>query len=372
MYHEHGGDLYFPRQTPGPGFPGAGRTGLRDFSANISPLGLPRGVLKALAGGIRDFDRYPDPRCGELREALAEHHGLGADRIVCGNGAADLIYRMVHWIKPKRALVLAPSFSEYEKALKETGCTVERYELAYPRFQVDEKILALIRPGLDLMFFCNPNNPTGILAGPALVQRISQKCAAAGVLLAADECFNELLDDPGAHTLRGDLPRTPRLVILKAFTKLYAMAGLRLGYILCGSAEIARDIAGTGPPWSVSAAAQRAGIAALRETAYVENLRRMVKTERNRMKALLADLGLEVLGGEANYLFFRFPGAAALEGGGFFQSLLDRGILIRNCGNYPGLDDSYYRIAIKKPAENRALIRALRDIQREAPWQKPS
>jgi threonine-phosphate decarboxylase len=266
---------------------------------------------------------------------------------------------------------MAPSFSEYEKALREAGCAVEQYELTYPRFQVDEKILAMIRPGTDLFFFCNPNNPTGVLTDPGLVKRISQSCAAAGVLLAADECFNELLDEPAAHTLTGDVPRAPHLVILKAFTKLYAMAGLRLGYALCGSPEIARGVAETGPPWSVSAAAQRAGIAALQEGAYVEELRRLVKAERTLMKAALADLGLEVLGGEANYLFFRIPGPEVF-GGGFFRALVDRGFLLRNCGNYPGLDDTYYRIAIKKPAENRALIDVLRDLQREAPWQKPS
>jgi threonine-phosphate decarboxylase len=364
MYPDHGGDTYLPRHTQA--------EGLLDFSANISPLGLPPGVQKALTEGVRDFDRYPDPRCGALREALAKHHGLGADRIVCGNGAADLIYRIVYRIKPQKALVMAPSFSEYEKALHEAGCTAARYELTYPRFQADENLLPMIRPGTDLVFFCNPNNPTGILAPPELVQRLSQRCGEAGALLVADECFNELLDDPKAHTLTGALSRSPHLIILRAFTKLYAMAGLRLGYALCGSPEIARGIAETGPPWSVSAPAQRAGIAALQETAYVEDLRRLIKAERNTLKAALANLGFEVLGGEANYLFFRVPGPEAFDGGVFFRTLLDRGILLRSCANYPGLDDSYYRIAVKTPAENQRLLAILRDIQREAPWQRPS
>ncbi|MDR2630483.1 MAG: threonine-phosphate decarboxylase CobD [Spirochaetaceae bacterium] len=364
MYHDHGGDIYHLLNAKGLAFSGSGETGLLDFSANISPLGLPPGVVKALIEGARNFDRYPDSRCAELRAALAEHHGLEPDRILCGNGAADLIYRIVYRIKPKRALVLAPSFSEYEKALGEMGCTVERYRLIYPHFQVEEDILGMIRPGVDLVFFCNPNNPTGILTEPGLVRRIAQQCGAAGVLLAVDECFNELVDDPAAHTLTGDLSRSPHLIILRAFTKLYAMAGLRLGYILCGSPEIARGIAETGPPWSVSTAAQQAGLAALQETAYVEELRRMVRREREIMKAALMDLGFEVLGGAANYLFFRFSGSKARAPFTLFQSLLDRGILLRSCGNYPGLDDSYYRIAIKKPAENRALIDILKDMQR--------
>jgi threonine-phosphate decarboxylase len=370
MYHDHGGDIYIPGFKKRAGFPGAGEAPL-DFSANISPLGLPPGVLTALTREAPSFDRYPDPRCGELREALAKHHGLGADRIVCGNGAADLIYRIVRRLKPKRALILSPSFSEYAKALEEADCTVVRYELRYPSFQVGEDILPLI-PGMDLMFLCNPNNPTGLLIDPGLVQGICQACVAAGVVLAADECFNEFLDTPGAHTLIGSLADSPGLIILKAFTKLYAMAGLRLGYILCGSPETARDIAGTGPPWSVSAVAQRAGIAALQEKAYVGELRRMIKAERETMKAALTGLGFEVLGGEANYLFFRISGFRGFDGDVFFQSLLNRGILLRSCANYPGLDGSYYRAAVRTPAENRVFLEVLQNIQKEGLWQKPS
>jgi threonine-phosphate decarboxylase len=372
MYHDHGGDIFIPGLKKRSGFPGAGEDEFLDFSANISPLGLPPGVLKALTGEARHFDRYPDPRCGELREALAEHHGLEAGRIVCGNGAADLIYRIVRGIKPKRALIISPSFSEYERALKEADCTVVRYELRYPRFQVGEDILPMIPRGIDLMFLCNPNNPTGLLIKPDLVKGISQSCADAGVVLAADECFNEFLDEPGAHTLKGELSGRPRLIILKAFTKVYAMAGLRLGYILCGSSEIAGDIAGTGPPWSVSAPAQRAGMAALQERAYVEELRRMIKAERETMKAALTDLGFEVLGGEANYLFFRIAVSQGFDQGVFFRALLDRGILLRNCGNYPGLDDSYYRAAVRTPAENQVFFEVLRNLQKEGLWQKPS
>jgi threonine-phosphate decarboxylase len=371
MYHDHGGDIYIPGFKKRSDFPGA-REGPLDFSANISPLGLPPGVLTALIREAPGFDRYPDPRCGELREALAKHHGLGANRIVCGNGAVDLIYRIVRRIKPKRALSLSPSFSEYARALEEADCTVVRYELRSPSFQAEEDIVPLIRSGIDLMFLCNPNNPTGLLIDPGLVKRISQGCAAAGVVLAVDECFNEFLDIPGAHTLIGDLADTPRLIILKAFTKLYAMAGLRLGYILCGSPETARDIAGTGPPWSVSAAAQRAGIAALQEKAYVEELRRMIKAGRETMKAALTGLGFEVLGGEANYLFFRVSPCQGFDGAVFFQSLLNRGILLRSCANYPGLDDSYYRAAVRTPEENRVFLEVLRDIQKEGLWQKPS
>jgi threonine-phosphate decarboxylase len=224
-------------------------------------------------------------------------------------------------------------------------------------------------------------------------------CAESNTLLVIDECFNEFLDDPAAHSAVGLLtdtgegsvpsvgsgvnpPGAAPLIILKAFTKLYAMAGFRLGYALCGGPEAAEGIAGTGQAWSVSAIAQTAGLAAFNETAYVEELRRLIQAEREPLKAGLSALGFEVLGGAANYLFFKVPRTSAphtrgLAPGGnldlqsrrvvppsLFQSLLDKGILIRSCANYPGLDNSFYRIAIRKPDENKALLDALGAIQK--------
>ena len=356
--HRHGGDIY--------GLPG-GRAGrnILDFSANISPLGLPRGVLEAIRSEAYHFDVYPDPLCRELRGALEKHHHTSKDRILCGNGAADVIYRIVQWRKPKKALVLSPTFSEYEKALGEAGTAVERYALGYPTFRADERILPLIAARPDIVFLCNPNNPTGLVLPRELIKKIIQACGENKALLVIDECFNEFLDDPEAHSAIGLLACSQGLIILKAFTKLYAMAGFRLGYALCGSPEDAEGITATGQTWSVSAIAQTAGLAALKETAYVEELRQLVRTERAVMKTGLAALGLEVLGGEANYLFFKVPPASGFDPASLFQSLLDKGILIRSCANYPGLDNSFYRIAIRKPGENRTLLDTLRAMYTE-------
>jgi threonine-phosphate decarboxylase len=347
--YSHGGDIY----TYG------GRE-LLDFSSNISPLGLPPGVLRGIIDAAAGFGIYPDPQCRELRAALEKHHRIGADRIVCGNGAADLIYRIVGFLKPKRALITAPTFSEYEKALEEGGAAVDRFFLSYPDFMISEEILPRINADTGLLFLCNPNNPTGRLIPRELRDRLIRRCTGTGTILVIDECFNDFLDDPQAHSSVRFLEGTAGLIILRAFTKLYAMAGLRLGYALFGSPALARSIAGTGQPWSVSSAAQTAGLRALEETAYVEEVRALVRKERPLMKAALSALGFEVLGGEANYLFFRLPGGTgAPTGPGLFQALRDRGILIRSCANYPGLDDSYYRIAIRRPEENQRLLAAL-------------
>lgn len=201
-----------------------------DFSANVSPLGLPEGVARAITAALPAADRYPDPLCRELRAKLALHEGVPAEQILCGNGAADLIFRLVWAQKPRRALVTAPTFAEYATALESVGCTVERFFLREQEdFAVTDAFCAAIRPGVDMVFLCQPNNPTGQLTALPLVEQILHRCAACSTLLVVDECFLDFLPDHALHTAKGLLGEG-NLVILKAFTKLYGMAGVRLGY----------------------------------------------------------------------------------------------------------------------------------------------
>jgi threonine-phosphate decarboxylase len=351
--YDHGGDIYDLPQKP------------LDFSANISPLGVPQGVAEAVCREASHFDIYPDPRCGKLREALGRCHGIDPERIACGNGAADLIYRTVRYFRPRKALLAVPTFSEYEKALEEEHCAIIRYALPLPRFGGDAGILPLISAETDMLFLCNPNNPTGLLWEKALMEKVITKCRNTQTILVIDECFNEFLDDPADHSALAFLNASANLIILKAFTKIYAMAGFRLGYILCGSEETGRGIAAAGQAWSVSSVAQTAGIAALTETSYVEEVRRLVKEERNSMKDALSGLGLEVLGGEANYIFFRISETSGFDQSRFFEQLRCRGFLLRSCANYSGLDDTYYRVSLRKHEENQALISALRTLRGE-------
>lgn len=284
-----------------------------DFSANVSPLGLPQGVRQAVA------------------RALAE--------------------------KPKRALVTAPTFAEYEQALVVAGCTADRFFLREEEgFAVTEALLERIEPGLDILFLCEPNNPTGRTTPRALLLRILERCAACGTRLVVDECFNEFLDDPAAHTLLGELEGHENLLLLRAFTKWYAMAGVRLGYALCADGALLERMRAAGQPWAVSALAQAAGEAALEETDYSAALRALVAAERPRLSAGLAALGCRVMPGEANYLLFYHSGEQLV------QRLRARGVLLRGCANYPGLGPGWYRAAVRTHSENSAFLQALGEV----------
>lgn len=327
-----------------------------DFSANVSPLGLPAGVAAAITNALPTADRYPDPLCRELRAALAGAEGVPADWILCGNGAADLIFRLALAVRPRRALLPAPTFAEYEAALQTVGCAVQRVFLREENtFAVTEEFIDAVTPETDIVFLCQPNNPTGQVTPPALVERLVRRCAECGAVLAVDECFLDFLPDRDAWTAKQLLRDAPQLIILKAFTKLYAMAGVRLGYALCGDAALLEKTRGAGQPWAVSSLAQAAGLAALQETAYAGAVRARIAEQRPRMAAGLRALGLRVMDGQANYLLFR----ATPD---FGEKLRRRGAVVRSCANYPGLDAAWYRTAVRTAEENTRLLQIMGEI----------
>ena len=327
-----------------------------DFSANVSPLGLPAGVAAAITNALPTADRYPDPLCRELRAALAGAEGVPADWILCGNGAADLIFRLALAVRPRRALLPAPTFAEYEAALQTVGCAVQRVFLREENeFAVTEEFIDAVTPETDIVFLCQPNNPTGQVTPPALVERLVRRCAECSAVLVVDECFLDFLPDRDALTAKQLLRDAPQLIILKAFTKLYAMAGVRLGYALCGDAALLEKMRGAGQPWAVSSLAQAAGLAALQETAYAGAVRALIAEQRPRMAAGLRALGLRVMDGQANYLLFR----ATPD---FGEKLRRRGAVVRSCANYPGLDAAWYRTAVRTAEENTRLLQIMGEI----------
>ena len=326
-----------------------------EFSANVSPLGLPTGVAAAITAALPTADRYPDPLCRELRKKLAAAEQVPEEAILCGNGAADLIFRLVLAERPRKALLPAPTFAEYAAALETVGCTVERHFLREDEdFALTEAFVDAIDQTTGMVFLCQPNNPTGQLTELAMVEKILRRCQAYGAVLVVDECFLDFR--PDCHELSAKrFLQEKNLVILKAFTKLYGMAGVRLGYCLCGDHDRLARMQAAGQPWAVSSLAQAAGIAALDETEYVAQVRALIAQQRPILTAGLRRLGLKVLDGRANYLLFRAPETLG-------ETLRQKGVVLRSCGNYPGLDAGWYRTAVRTEPENKALLQVLEEV----------
>jgi threonine-phosphate decarboxylase len=338
---EHGGDIY---ANPGVTL---------DFSVNTNPLGMPPEVRQALVSRVDEFSLYPDPKCRELCAAIASRENVPADWVLCGNGAADLIYRLCYAVKPREALVCAPTFSEYERALSQSGCRVSRYVLTEENgFALTEGVLEYLTPGVDILFLCHPNNPTGRLIPRDLLERILDRARQIGAIAVADECF---LDFTDGESSKSYLWETPGLVVLKAFTKIYAMAGLRLGYMLTSGKTLLEKANAASQCWSVSTPAQIAGAAALGHADWARETRLLIAEERAFLSGELTKLGVRVFQSDANYLLLRCEKP-------LYEPLLAKGIMIRRCGNFIGLDTSYYRIAVKTRPENERFSKTLHEV----------
>jgi threonine-phosphate decarboxylase len=341
--YQHGGDIYSNKDKI-------------DFSTNINLAGIPEGVLRAACEGVMLSDRYPDTECFDLRKAISKAKDIPAEQIICGNGAADLIYSLVLALKPKKALMPVPTFHEYEQALEAVGCELEYAPLNDEhQFMLSEDFIKRIKKDTDIIFLCNPNNPTGNLIQKKLMLRIIHQCETEGIWLVVDECFMDFVEEGKDYSVLEQCGGTKYLFILKAFTKLYAMPGLRLGYGICGNKEILKRMREVSQPWNVSIPAQMAGIAALKEEDYVTKSLELIRREKDYLIKVLGKLDYKIYGSKANYIFFQTnPGLYAL--------CLEKGILIRDCSNYLGLKEGYYRIAVKQHEENEQLIKVIKEV----------
>ena len=237
------------------------------------------------------------------------------------------------------------------------GCEIARYYLEEPAdFCVKENYLQVLQKEKpDIIFLCNPNNPTGITMHRELLEGILRSCAESGIFMVVDECFLDFVKEPEKHTLKGKLAEYPNLFLLKAFTKRYAIPGVRLGYGFCSDSKVLERMEAVTQPWNVSTVAQLAGLAALKETEYVEKGRLLIFRESVWMKEKMAQLGLKVYPSETNYIFFHGPAD-------LFERCVPKGILIRDCSNYPGLEKGYFRVAVKLHEQNEKLIQVLNEV----------
>ena len=341
--HKHGGDIYR-------------NAGVIDYSANINLRGIPQSVIDAACEGVKMSTAYPDVECEELRKALSAEENIPAEYIRCGNGAADIIFGLVYALKPKKALLLAPSFYEYEQALRASGCQVDYYYLKEENgFVPDGGLIDAIKNDTDMLFICNPNNPTGVLSERDFLSEIAEKCKECNTYMILDECFIDLTGKQEKYTLKEWLKVYDRLVILKAFTKLYAMPGLRLGYGLCRNKELMDLLRETSQPWSVSLPAQMAGVAALKEKEFVKESLAEIERQKERLLSGLKEMGIKVYGHGANYIFFK----ASPD---FGAKCLEKKIMIRDCGNYVGLEKGFYRIAVRGEKDNTTLLKVFREV----------
>ncbi len=332
-----------------------------DFSANINPLGPPQAALDAIAANLGKVRRYPDPDCIELRAALGRYLDLDSANLVLGNGASELIGLVVNVVRPRRAGVLAPTFSEYEHALEAFGSDIARFTLSSENgFLPDMDELGRWIDGLDMLFICNPNNPSGSIFRHAEFLSVLEDAIDRDIFVVVDEAFIDFVDDAKSATLRNEAVSRNGLFILGSLTKFFALPGLRAGYGI-GSASFIERLWRVKDPWSVNVMAQVASVASLADEDFAAKTMAWVRSERAFLFEELKKLpGLKVYPPAANYILadFRCTGVSAAR---LCEVLGRKGILVRDCGNYPSLDEYYVRFAVRTREQNRVLTAALEE-----------
>lgn len=337
----HGGDIY---RNPG----------VLDFSTNCNCFGMPASVREAAMRGVQYADAYPDPEWEALRGAIAGYEHVKPSQIVCGNGASELLLALAVALRPGRALLAAPCFLEYERVLMAVGTQIEWQILSEEDdFHPGGAFLnALKKTDADIVILSNPNNPTGTLLLPEELKEIIMITQARGITLVIDECFLDFLSEPERYSVKRYLEADSHLFVLRAFTKTFACAGLRIGYLLCADEKLLCRCKSYLPEWNVSLPATYAGIAAVREQEWLRETAANIRAEREWLRKRLTGLGYRVLPGAANFLFF-------VGESGLYEHCLSHNILIRDCSNYHGLGAGAYRVCVRRREENEWLLRIL-------------
>ncbi len=325
-----------------------------DFSINVNPLGTPKCVKEALHRAVGMCGKYPDMAAEKLGSAVSTFLGVPREYLLFGNGASELFMAIVHGIKPRKAVIPVPSFYGYEYAAKSVGSRIIYYEMGPKNnFCIGEDIKRILTGDVGLLFLANPNNPVGNLLDIEMVKKLLLHCRDNGIYVVVDECFIEFCGNQ--FSLLPELRQSGHLVLVRAFTKIFSIPGVRLGYLACKSKELHEKIAAQLPEWNLSCFAQEAGCVCAEQAEFILKTKNFIENERQFMVKGLMQIGLRAFPSVSNFItvYSDMP---------LYEKLLKRGILIRDCSNFRGLGKGFYRIAIKAREENEFLLRAIESL----------
>ena len=325
-----------------------------DFSANINPLALPPTLKRALSENFDKIRHYPDPRARDITKIIAKYWGISDENILLGNGSVELIYLIAQSFRPKTALIPAPTFSEYERAAKMVNSKIKYLKL---KEREDFKLNLSGLGKSDVLFLCNPNNPTGnlIFKNDKVINKLPAK------LTIIDETFMDFLPNQGDYTLIWKAAKKKRVAVLRTFTKFFSLPGLRIGYIVAHR-EVINKLKQHQIPWSINSLAQIAAEKILNNKEYISKTYKLIEKERDfLLKGLAKIKGLRPYFSVANFLLIKIE-KAGITSKFLRKALISEGILVRDCSNFRNLDNKYIRVAVRTRKENLKLLTALKKV----------
>jgi len=349
--YDHGGNIFTVARTLG-----VAPDQVLDFSASINPLGMSSMVRKSLICSLDSLIHYPDTSHEELKQALARFHTLSPAHFTIANGSTGLIYNLPAMLPGKKALIISPSFSEYVRALNQHHWDAQHFILTpESNFSIDtDKLERALAGGVDVLFICNPGNPSGVLYPQRVIEKIYSLCLSAGTFLVLDEAFMDFCEEASAKRM---IVHSDNAIILRSMTKFFGIPGLRLGYAI-SNATLAGRLGSMGGPWSVNSLALAAGAAALQDVQHNQESLDFIRRERRRLFESLSRFpSFKVYPSSANYLLVEIKeGMTSCE---LRDRLLPHRIMIRDCASFMGLTGQFFRIAVRSSTDNNQLLECL-------------
>lgn len=349
----HGGNIWQYLKAP--------KNRLIDFSANINPLGISPGVKKIIAGNINMLAYYPEPQAQSLKAGIADYHNINKNNILIGNGSIELIHLIPRALKPGNTLIIGPTFSEYEFAVRlNKSKPVFVLGKEQKNFRINTAGIKKAIPKTGLIFLCNPNNPTSAVMQKNELMEIIWLCKRHNSVLAVDEAFMDFVRNSKEITLLNESVRHNRVLVIRSLTKFFSLPGLRIGY-LTGQQSIIRHISKFQYPWNVNLPAQLAAREALKDRQYIKSSKRIIREEADFLFENLCRInGLKVYPPSANFVFCKLEKCRIKSARQLNNALLKYGIVIRCCNNFRGLDNRFFRVAVRTRSENKQLIKSLK------------
>jgi len=329
-----------------------------DFSSNINPLGYPRGIQALIRREGHKIVRYPDTNSTELKQEIARRLNLDEKTLLVGNGSIEFIYLIPRVFKPQCVLIPIPTFIEYEKSLLSIACKLRHIPLEEEHFRVNIDEIIKFLSGVNIVYLCNPNNPTGVLLPESEVKRLLVKAEERGVLVVVDEAFMDFADN---QSVTDEVKRRKNLIVIKSLTKFFGIPGLRLGYLVSNS-EIIDKMNHYKEPWTVNILAQKIGMACLKDEKFILKTKRFIDRERKYLLTELSKLkGLKPYNSSTNYLLVKIV-RSGLSSDMLYEKMSRQGVVIRDCRSFRGLGDKFVRVAVKRRRENNLLIKKLKGV----------
>lgn len=337
---------------------------ITSFSANVNPMGVSPKLRASLAEHIDSITQYPDREYTSLRKCIGQYVDADFKNIIVGNGSTELISLCIQIMHPKKALILGPSYSEYEREISLGGGASLYFRLdERTGFSLDmERLEAQLNESIDILVICNPNNPTSSAITRLEMRHILDKCKEHDIFVLVDETYVEFAEDISSITAVPLTHYYNNIIILRGISKFFAAPGLRLGYAICGNRDLIKSLVGRQNPWTINTLAAIAGEIMFTDQDYITKTKELIRSERNRMVHILEGFKYaKVYKPTANFVLIQIL-KEDVTSQDIFEAAIKKGLMIRDCSTFPFLSNKFIRFCFMSPEKNDELMDVLKDF----------